>query len=57
MVSKPELFETTKLSISNSIRFFCLCGWMKSEVYKNKGGYMKRIARLRFGCSCLRKEM
>jgi len=29
---------------------------MKSEVYKMKGGYTRRIDRLHFGCCCLHKE-
>jgi hypothetical protein len=56
MVSKPELFEATQLSRPNSIRFFVFCGWMKSEVYKTRGGCTRTVACVLDAGACVKKR-
>ena len=43
MVTKIQLLESPNLTPLD----FCLCGWMKSQVYKRRGGYTKREGQLR----------
>ena len=52
MGTEMELFESPDLMPLE----FWLWVWVKSEVYKRKGGYSRRIAGSHFGCRCLHKE-
>jgi hypothetical protein len=50
--TEMELFESPDLMPLD----FLLWVWVKSEVYKRKGGYSRRTARSHFGRCCLHKE-
>jgi hypothetical protein len=53
MVTEIELFESPYLTLLD----FFLVGFDEERSLQKKGGYIRQVAYLHFGCCCQLKEM